>query len=106
MGGGRGAPGRDPERGRIPRQHRRLLAAEAADRRRPRKPLAVPTALVPRPRLEAGTGHRGREPHRRVERRRADRKSGEEGKSVYVRVDLGGGRIIEQKTDTERTNNS
>src|SRR3546814_4458012 len=49
----------------------RLLAAEAAGRRRPRTPLALPPALVPRPCLEAGTGHRGRDPHRRFERRRA-----------------------------------
>src|SRR5690606_23710801 len=71
LGRGRGAPGRDPDRRRIPRQHRRLLAAEGADRPRPRAPLALSPALVPRPRLEAGPGDGGRVPHRRFTRRRA-----------------------------------
>ena len=46
LGRGRGAPGRDPDRRRVPRQHRRVLAAEAAAGRRARTPLRLPPALV------------------------------------------------------------
>src|SRR3546814_18480005 len=33
-----------------------------------------------------------------------DRKSGREGKSVYVRVDLGGRRLLKKTTNNHRTN--
>src|SRR3546814_21023197 len=76
---------------------------DASDER-PNRRRAPRRAAAPSPQLELTPPENAEEeapkPRRRTRRAQGDRKSVVEGKSVSVRVDLGGGRIVKKQKDT------
>src|SRR3546814_16143718 len=76
----------------------RAAARAAASRRSPRSPASMPTAITPSP-----TSHPiGFMPPPPFDHRQGDQKSVVSGKSVSVRVDLGGRRNIKQQRKREQ----